>query len=288
MLLAVTEQQLEHANWAIVIVGIAMALAWIVQWLRRGDDPLLAAQERPSHLRPECIPACMLAYLFAAMIAQDLVERFVKPGLPAETAGLLDRVVPPTIGALLGAVACIWYGSQGFDGGARGYGLSLRAFGRDVLAGVCGWFIAFAVCAGLLLVCERAIEWWRPGWRLPEHPVLEALRAPGMPAWVHVFTILGPIAVAPVAEELFFRGIVQSFLKQHLGGRWRPILLGAVVFGGAHYIQPQVVLPLTALGIILGYLYERRGSLVAPIALHVVFNLRTIVWQALLTGGGVV
>lgn len=285
MLLAVTEQQLEYANWAIVGVGIAMGLAWIVLWLRWRGDPLRAAPQRPSHLRPDCIPACMLAYLLAAAIAQTAIEKFLKPGQPAEVGQLLDRVVVPVIGGLLGAVACVWYGSRGFEGGVRGYGLRLRGAGAEALAGVVGFFVAMAVCAGLLLLCERLIEWARPGWRLPKHPALEALYVSGMPRWTRVCAIVGPIAVSPVAEEFFFRGVVQSFLRQYMPGRWRSILIVAAVFGGAHYTQPQVVLPLAALGVILGYLYERRGSLVAPIVLHVLFNLHTILWQLLLSAG---
>lgn len=286
MIFAATEQQLDHANWVIVGIGGAMGLAWLVQRVHEWADPLRAAPQRPSRLGPECIPACMLAYLIAIAGAQGVLEQFVKPGLPPEAGDLLDRVVPPVIGGLLGAVPCIWYGLRGFEGGLGGYGLSVRRCGRDALVGVAGWFVAMAVCAGLLLACDRLIEWLIPAWKPPNHPALESLRMPGMPGWVRIFAIVGPIAVAPVAEELFFRGIVQSLLKQYMGRRWGAIAVGAVVFGGAHYIQPQVVLPLTALGLILGYLYERRGSLVAPIVLHIVFNLRTIIWQLLLSAGG--
>jgi len=286
MPLAVSERELEYANWVIVLVGAAFALAWAVWWLRRGCDPLRAAPDRPSRLRPDCIPGCMLAYLIASLVGQVLLNRFVKPALAAEAADLLDRVVPPVLGGMLGAAACIWYGVKGFEHGARGFGLFSRALGRDVRAGIGGWFVAMAVCVGLLYVSEHLLQWLRPAWKPPGHPALDALRVPGVPVWVQTFAVLGPIVVAPVAEELFFRGIIQSFLRQYLGGRWRPILIGATVFGAAHYLQPQVVLPLAALGAILGFLYERRGSLVAPIVLHILFNLRTIVWQMLLTGGG--
>jgi len=281
-----SERQLEYANWLIVLVGAAFSLTWVVWWLRCRRDPLRMAPDRPSHLRPDCIPGCMLAYLIALIAGQALLDRFVKPALAAGAADLLDRVVPPVLGGVFGAAACIWYGIQGFQRGARGFGLTSGALGRDVLAGVVGWFVAMAVCIGLLYASEHLLQWLRPAWKPPGHPAMEALQAAGMPFWVRVFAVVGPIVVAPVAEELFFRGIVQSFLRQYLGGRWRPILIGAAFFGAAHYLQPQVVLPLAALGAILGFLYERRGSLVAPIVLHMLFNLRTIVWQMLLTGGG--
>ena len=66
-----------------------------------------------------------------------------------------------------------------------------------------------------------------------------------------------------------------------LGNRWHAIGLTAIVFALMHYDQPQAVPPLVALAVILGYAYERHGSLLVPILLHMAFNLRPIVWHLL-------
>ena len=57
-----------------------------------------------------------------------------------------------------------------------------------------------------------------------------------------------------------------------------------ILFGVVHVSQPQVVLPLTLLGIALGWAYERTGSLVPPMVAHSLFNLKTLVWNSLSTG----
>ena len=49
-----------------------------------------------------------------------------------------------------------------------------------------------------------------------------------------------------------------------------------------HSDLPHAVPPLAALAVILGYAYERSGSLLVPILLHMAFNLHTILWQLLL------
>ncbi len=281
--LAVTEYPLIWANRVIVALGAAVAAAWLVWWMRHRGDPLRPSPERPSHLGPEAIPACMLAHLAGALLAQGLVDAFLKRNLPAEAQTLIDRLVPTAVGSFTGGAACLGFASRGFVGGLRGFGLRGRGVRRDVTAGVIGWLAAMALCAGLLVVSERILRWIRPFQTLPDHPVLEALRMPAMPAWARVMAVISPVVIAPIAEELFFRGIVQSFLKQLLGSRWRAVFLSAGVFGAAHYGQPQVVVPMIGFGLILGGLYERRGSLVTPIAIHLLFNLRTIAWYFLLS-----
>ena len=49
----------------------------------------------------------------------------------------------------------------------------------------------------------------------------------------------------------------------------------------AHLAQPHVVAPLIVLGLILGYVYERTGSLVAPITMHLLFNLKTMIFATI-------
>jgi uncharacterized protein len=82
------------------------------------------------------------------------------------------------------------------------------------------------------------------------------------------------IAIAPAAEEFFFRG----FFYRALRGRF-PVLIAAgidgLVFGAIHYTDPKVLslLPvLMVLGFIFCLVYERTGTLLATIALHAINN----------------
>ena len=78
------------------------------------------------------------------------------------------------------------------------------------------------------------------------------------------------VVMAPLFEELFFRG----FLFRGLARSWGwPLaaVLSAAVFGAVHQ-QVTVFIPLFALGFVLAWVYERTGSIWTPIALHAVFN----------------
>lgn len=279
---AITDQDLRQAEWLLLTAGTCLAIALLASWMRRRNGPLGIAPRPQSQLPPEAVLVCMVAYLLVGAAAQWGAERLVKPRLSEVAGATAERMIPSTLGAIAGATACLWYGVTAFAGGRRGYGLSSARWAPEVAAGLAGWLVSLPVCAGLLVLCEWVIRWFRPAEKLPTHPALDVLQSAEMPAWLRAVAVVGPIVIAPVAEELFFRGIVQSYLRQYLRSRRRAMVLGAAFFGMAHYTQPQVVLPMVALGLILGYLYERKGSLVAPLACHVAFNLRTIVWQLLL------
>ena len=78
--------------------------------------------------------------------------------------------------------------------------------------------------------------------------------------------------VAPVAEELFFRGFVFGGLRRH--GLVLAALVSGTAFGLAHVASSPIgfIVPLAALGILLALIYERTGSIYPTMALHVVNN----------------
>lgn len=82
--------------------------------------------------------------------------------------------------------------------------------------------------------------------------------------------IIGACILAPVLEEMLFRGIIlRSFLGQY--SKWAAILGSAALFGFAHMNIYQFAVGLV-LGIVAGWLYERSRSLLPCIVLHAGYN----------------
>lgn len=79
--------------------------------------------------------------------------------------------------------------------------------------------------------------------------------------------------VAPLGEELFFRGFFFGSLR-NWRGPWLAALITGLVFGGVHAGSSPVgyLVPLAILGIGLCLLYEWTGSLYPSIALHALNN----------------
>lgn len=83
------------------------------------------------------------------------------------------------------------------------------------------------------------------------------------------------IVVAPICEEVIFRGYLYGVAKRYCG----PIaaaLGSALIFSAAH-TSLVALLPLALFGLVLVWLYERTGSLWTPIAAHACFNALTVV-----------
>lgn len=83
------------------------------------------------------------------------------------------------------------------------------------------------------------------------------------------------IGLAPVAEELVFRGVIYPVLKQrgHPGlAMWGTSFLFATI-----HFNRTTLLPLAFLALVWTWLYERTDNLLAPILAHSVFNLANFV-----------
>jgi len=90
--------------------------------------------------------------------------------------------------------------------------------------------------------------------------------------------VLYAAVLAPIGEELFFRGVLFRSIRDR-SGFWAGALGSSIAFGLIHYIPGPAldsvllmsVMVFTGLG--LSYIYERRGSILAPMAAHVTFNV---------------
>ncbi|HEV3165761.1 MAG TPA: CPBP family intramembrane glutamic endopeptidase, partial [Isosphaeraceae bacterium] len=80
------------------------------------------------------------------------------------------------------------------------------------------------------------------------------------------------VLAAPIAEEVYFRGMLYNALRQRLNFVVAA-LLQAVVFGLAHYLYGLAFSAGIALGgLALAAVYEWRRTLLAPVLLHASLN----------------
>lgn len=79
--------------------------------------------------------------------------------------------------------------------------------------------------------------------------------------------------LGPVAEEMVFRGaVLRSLLKLFPAkAHWWPILISAVLFGAVHMNMAQFVHALP-IGLLLGWMYYRTGSIIPGLLFHWVNN----------------
>ena len=175
------------------------------------------------------------------------------------------------------AVACLALSLAGRRGDrARAMGAA-NLQTRDVSTGILGYLttlpLFYAVAVFSLMACIRL------GIPMERHPVEGMLLAPGTPAGVLIAAGLLAVVVAPVCEEILFRGFLLPALERQLP-RKLAIVVSAMVFasvhGGIHTLAPLLVL-----GLLLGWLFSRTRSLAAPVAAHALHNALTVVFASL-------
>ena len=84
------------------------------------------------------------------------------------------------------------------------------------------------------------------------------------------WTVLLACVLGPIAEEIFFRGILYSALRQRCSRR-TAMLISSALFSLVHTNLIGFI-PIVVLGWLLADRYERTGSLLSPIAIHILHN----------------
>ena len=93
-----------------------------------------------------------------------------------------------------------------------------------------------------------------------------------MPRFIDLLINLVLIAVLPaIAEEVFFRGVLQRLITQMVKFPWLSVLITAILFSAVH-MQLLGFVPRVLLGFLLGAIYLLSGNLWLSIAGHFLVN----------------
>lgn len=82
------------------------------------------------------------------------------------------------------------------------------------------------------------------------------------------------IVLAPIAEEVIFRGCIYRFLKSEMPTTLAMLVSGA--FFAVVHGNLMAFVPLMVVGFLLAYIYEKERSILVPICFHAYFNLLTL------------
>lgn len=206
-------------------------------------------------------------------------------GLPGDEG---EREPAPTLLALAVGLLVVWtihlgassWASRRWGSGRFADDLRLRLIPRDVGIGAAAGLFTSIVLVRLVYFVLTLAE-------LVDTDDLERLSEPAErvaelasgPRFLVLVALVG--IGAPIVEEIYFRGLIQTVLISRLGVA-AGIVVGALVFGAAHG-QPLQFPALFTFGIVLGWLAHRYRRLGPAIAAHVAFNSLTLVELALLT-----
>jgi membrane protease YdiL (CAAX protease family) len=149
------------------------------------------------------------------------------------------------------------------------------------------WFVKFSliVGAGYLVLGATAAGVYLALWGAPDAAELSVwARAVVRRQGGFLPMALVGLIMAPVAEELVFRGVLYPALRGRIG-RARSLFGSAAVFAAMHPLWAmRLYPPVTQLlgGLVFAWSYEKTRSLVHPMIFHAVGNGAILVWHLVL------
>lgn len=203
------------------------------------------------------------------LIAGDIAIASLARATRGVGATLAVAVSAGLLYSTLIVVAVVLHRSRGGDASfAEAYGLTWKW--SDIGVGTAA-SIAARIAATVLILPIVALDPDLNGSNVPTRSVVE-----GRAALLVLLTIVA-VVIAPVVEELFFRGVLQRSLEVALRP-WIGVAVASIAFGLAH-IDPArgranvaVVLATTSGGAVFGALYRVLHRLPPGMVAHAMFN----------------
>jgi membrane protease YdiL (CAAX protease family) len=250
-------------QWFFLAVSLTLWINLIWRWKQFGWPlPFRLRRSVPWHPIEAVMIIVIVLFVVAAALQQFFVTQPIKSGAPLDPDFSLRQIQVQCLSQVIGlllipALLSLWHLCYWAD-----FGLARRDWTADLQAG----------CWGVLLsiLPVRLLEWPIQSLRVDSpHPLFELLRSSSDNRVILAWVAFQVIVLAPLIEELLFRVILQGALSRESTPSVA-IILTSAAFVGIH--QPVDWAPLLPLALILGYVYYRRQSYLAVVALHGIFN----------------
>jgi membrane protease YdiL (CAAX protease family) len=209
--------------------------------------------------------AYFLVLFYAGIVLGMLAQKDIG-GIRPSTLQMFVGTISIQGAALVFAVVFVHEHGVTLD---KAFGFSLeptRALTFGFLAACFFLPLAMAMQWGSIQILEHLP--WR-GFKPEEQEAVQALRT--AVSWPERFGLgVVTIVLAPIAEEILFRGIIYPAVK--MAGFPRLALWGTSVLFALIHFNVAIFVPLVVLAICLTVLYEKTGNLLSSITTHALFN----------------
>ncbi|MBM4102577.1 MAG: CPBP family intramembrane metalloprotease [Planctomycetes bacterium] len=253
----------------VFVVGVGLLIVWQVR------EPLLSALDRCPVRRnrlPLFFPFLQLFVWVAAMWLLGEILKKTLASRPESTMQFAQNLVVAALEVVMSAFFVLT-ARFAFVRGLKGFGLRFRTIGKDIFWAAVNLVAAYpAILLLLWLTIQAGRLFVGPDFELQKHQTLVELQ--NAATAIKIFLIIATLFIVPVFEELLFRGLLQSTLTAYLARPWASIALTSMAFAAMH--PGTHFFGIFALSCCLGYAYEKSGSILRPIFIHVLFNSASV------------
>lgn len=263
-------------------MGVGLIFTIIFLGLLLAKRPILRPTIKAPQVKWNIWDVCKVAILFVffGYIVNILEATFVQIGiLPRNMPENLRMVFDTTFLDLLALFFIGYFVVIRYKDRLRSLGLTLSNSLKRCFQGLAGYVTILPTLVLLLLLISIVCD--RIGYKPPPHPLVSVFLKEEKLSFI-LYAIFLSALIGPVVEEVFFRGFAYSAIKKKVGVGWA-ILISSAIFALVH-MNLFSFLPVMWLGIAMAYLYEKTGSLIPSITLHVIHNSILICFVLLVKG----
>lgn len=266
---------------ALAVAALAFPIAAVIGLLRQAST--ISDLSEPRELPPplplgkvrvglyqvgDLLPVVLIFCAFSMLVVSSLLA----PAPPDRELAVSDLVMNISFQIFIAAMVTVYMTRRTTLG--DWLGLRWSAWPTMFLIGpasvICMWLVF-----GVLQVCGY-MRWMESLGAETVQESVKLLQTTEDPAVLGLMA-LAAVLVAPLCEEVLFRGYLYPVAKKFTGA-WLAACSSALFFAAAHG-SLSALLPLFLFGLLLVWIYERTGSLWAPIAVHFCFNGATVAVQ---------
>ena len=278
----------------ILLPGVTLLGIWLLK-TSFGRKALVDSAPRRNNM-PAYLPFIPLLLWFGIVSLAITITANLLPDLPDWQSALLDNAYL-SIGAIATMAVIIFLAKAHFARRLKGFGLNAKTIHKDFLAAFLNLLSVWPIVMLMIILTTFLGKLiWGQEFEMQRHQELELITA--YPQWqLRILIFVVATVIAPVLEEMLFRGLFQTVIRSFLeirnsiphqksfgsrrfgAGRhraWIAVLISSGLFSVVHGNIPHWP-ALFVLGVCLGYAYEKSGSLFRPIFIHSLFNTISII-----------
>ncbi len=256
----------------LALVGLGVVIDVILVSTRLSGQRLDIATYRPAAVPwtlTDIMRVIVLFLFFGYMLV--LIESALMHLVPVIANDNFRMMVNSSLLDILSIVFICYFTLGQYNQKLAALGLTLKNLKKNILYGIVGYIATLPILIGTLIVIAVIINLIH---YVPEKQAVVELFLKETNVPLVAYTSLFAAIVGPFIEELFFRGFMYSAVKKYIGVFWATVVT-AVIFGALHAHLVGFV-PIMILGVLLAYLYEKTGSLVSSITVHMLHNLSMV------------
>ncbi len=250
-----------------IMLGLGLDILLAARRIRGEKlDIRLAGVEEPAWNVPDVLRVVIL-FLFSGYVFA-FFQTVISEKFPV-LRNMNFRMVSDTAFMNLAAISVILYFVfRKYSQTRSAIGLAPVSPLKAVVTAAAGYLAVLPVLTATMVLTFLLMR--KIGYEPPVQPIVEVFMEEKEGGVLLVSALFAAI-FGPVAEEVFFRGFMYPAVRKKWGVA-AGIIGTSVIFSALH-THMAGFLPIMILGMLLAYLYERTGSLLVPMAVHMAHNI---------------